>query len=140
MEAILDQARTLWEGEIVRPVPLSPLYQPPHAPTPPISKSPTPRSSLPNILQDFAGQRLAESLTYVLLTLTGIAAFLAGFSTQNIHHILYLGLGGTALTFLVVVPPWPFFNQKPLPWLPARSGAGAGLQGVEIEVDGKKVR
>lgn len=89
--------------------------------------------------QDFEGQRLAELLTYGLLTLTGIISFLVGFSSQNIHHTLYIGLGGTALTFLIVVPPWPFFNTHPLPWLPARTGSRAGLEGVSIEVDGKRV-
>lgn len=89
-------------------------------------------------LQDFEGQRLAEYLTYGLLSLAGVIAFLVGFTTQNIYQTLYIGLGGTALTFLVVVPPWPFFNQHPQPWLPPRTGRGA-LQGVGIEVDGKKV-
>jgi len=88
---------------------------------------------------DFEGQRLAEFITYALLTLTGVVAFLVGIIGQNIQQTLYIGLGGTALTFLAVVPPWPFFNQHPLPWLPARSGRKA-LQGISIEVDGKKVR
>jgi signal peptidase complex subunit 1 len=74
---------------------------------------------------------------------------LIGFSTQDIHRTLYVGLGGTALTFFIVVPPWPFFNQNPLPWLPHKVppktyGSGqrvdlSGLQGVNIEVDGKRV-
>lgn len=65
-------------------------------------------------------------------------AFLAGFFTQNIYQTLYIGLGGTALTFVAVVPPWPFFNQHSQPWLPSRSGREA-LQSISIEVDGKKV-
>jgi signal peptidase complex subunit 1 len=47
------------------------------------------------------------------------------------------------LTFLLVVPQWPFYNKKPEPWLPARvPKAGArnvDLGGVQIEVDGKRV-
>jgi len=89
-------------------------------------------------MQDFEGQRLAELLTYALLTVSGIVAFLAGFITQNIYHTLYVGLGGTTLTFLLVVPPWPYFNKNPQPWLPPRTGRGA-LQSFGIEVDGKKV-
>ncbi|KAF2766726.1 SPC12-domain-containing protein, partial [Teratosphaeria nubilosa] len=96
---------------------------------------------------DFKGQALAEVLTYVLLTLTGVVSFFAGFLTQNIHNILSIGLAGTALTFLVIVPPWPVYNSNPLPWLPARNpsavGSGTrGLQGIDvgsISVDGKKV-
>ncbi|KAI5365446.1 Putative signal peptidase complex subunit Spc1/SPCS1 [Septoria linicola] len=107
MDAILEQARTIYEGEI-----------------------------------DFEGQRLAEYITYGFLSLVGAVAFLIGFSTQNIYNTLYIGLGGTALTFLIVAPPWPYFNQKPLHWLPPRTttqGAMQGLQGIHIEVDGKKV-
>ena len=97
------------------------------------------------MLQDFEGQRLAELLTTILLSISGVIAFFAGFVTQNIFQTLYIGLGGTALTFLVVVPPWPFYNQHPLPWLPARSARATvtreavDLQGVEIEVDGKRI-
>lgn len=87
---------------------------------------------------DFHGQKLSELLTYALLSLAGVIAFLVGFVTQNIYQTLYIGLGGTALTFLVVVPPWPFYNQHPQPWLPSRTGRSA-LDGVSIEVDGKKV-
>jgi len=31
---------------------------------------------------------------------------------------VYLGLVGTAAVFLIVVPPWPFFNKNPINWLP----------------------
>ncbi|KAK5134819.1 hypothetical protein LTR08_006051 [Meristemomyces frigidus] len=103
MDQLLEQARTVYEGEI-----------------------------------DFEGQRLAELLTYALLSISGVVAFLAGFVTQDIYQTLYIGLGGTALTFLAVVPPWPFFNQHPQPWLRAKTGPGA-LQGFNIEVDGQKV-
>ncbi|KAK0291732.1 hypothetical protein LTR91_010438 [Friedmanniomyces endolithicus] len=109
MDQLLDQARSIWEGEI-----------------------------------DFEGQRLADLLTYALLSLSGAIAFLVGFSTQNIYQTLYIGLGGTALTFLAVVPPWPFYNQHPLPWLQARdTGRVAlgtlGLEGISVEVDGQRV-
>lgn len=30
-----------------------------------------------------------------------------------------MGLAGAALTFLAVVPPWPFYNKNPQLWLPA---------------------
>ncbi|KAK5119936.1 hypothetical protein LTR85_007012 [Meristemomyces frigidus] len=103
MDQLIEQARTIYEGEI-----------------------------------DFAGQRLSEFLTHALLTISGVIAFLAGFATQDIYQTLYIGLGGTALTFLVVVPPWPFYNQHPQPWLPVRTGRSA-LDGVSIEVDGKKL-
>jgi signal peptidase complex subunit 1 len=68
-------------------------------------------------------------LTYQIL------AFLVGFMTQDILLSLYIGLAGTALTFLAVVPPWPFYNKNAEDWLPARSAASR----INIDVDGEKV-
>ncbi|KAL8706760.1 MAG: hypothetical protein Q9225_007916 [Loekoesia sp. 1 TL-2023] len=84
---------------------------------------------------DFEGQKLTELFSTVILAVTGLLAFIIGFAQQNIWVTLWIGLGGTALTFLVVVPPYPIYNENPEKWLPANSGiAGAG-----IEVDGKKI-
>ncbi|KAL9052417.1 MAG: hypothetical protein Q9206_004316 [Seirophora lacunosa] len=93
---------------------------------------------------DFEGQKLAELFSTVILTVTGVRTILAsiqllafalGFWQQNIWTTLWIGLGGTALTFLVVVPPYPIYNESPENWLRPNSGvAGAG-----IEVDGKKI-
>lgn len=92
---------------------------------------------------------LIESLEYFLTCLSQFLAFVVGFITQNIHNTLWIGLGGTALTFVVCVPPWPFYNKNPVRWLPSKNasasaGAGytgaAGLEGIEITVDGKKVQ
>jgi signal peptidase complex subunit 1 len=54
-----------------------------------------------------------------------LIAFNAGYFTQNIVLAVQIGLAGTLLTSLVVVPPWPFFKKKPVKWLPAGSGFGA---------------
>ncbi|GAB7347760.1 hypothetical protein MBLNU459_g5308t2 [Dothideomycetes sp. NU459] len=109
MDALLDQARTIWEGQI-----------------------------------DFEGQRLAELMSTVLLTTTGFLAFFAGYISQNIHYTLWTLLGGSALTFVACVPPWPMFNQSPVRWLPAKTMpkgyVGAAGQGFDITVDGKKVQ
>lgn len=61
-------------------------------------------------------------------------AFVVGYSTQDIALTLWVGLAGTALAFLIVVPPWPFFNKHPLQW--AAAGGGGG---ISVQVDGKKV-
>ncbi|KAF1972228.1 SPC12-domain-containing protein [Bimuria novae-zelandiae CBS 107.79] len=85
---------------------------------------------------DFEGQRLAELSTNVLLGAAGIFAFFIGFMAQDIKLTLYIGLAGAAVTFLAVVPPWPFYNKKPEPWLPPHV-ATSGIQ--SIDVDGQKV-
>ncbi|KAI9847827.1 MAG: hypothetical protein M1837_001720 [Sclerophora amabilis] len=85
---------------------------------------------------DFEGQRLAELLITTLLAITGAVAFLVGYVLQDLHLSLYTGLAGTLLSFLVVVPPWPYFNRHPVNWL----SSGKGISGVGIEMDGKKIR
>merc|ERR1712115_244202 len=61
---------------------------------------------------DFEGQKLSEQLYMALITATGFFAFTLGFMTQNVYTALYIGLGGTALAFLVTVPHWPYFNHR----------------------------
>lgn len=84
---------------------------------------------------DFEGQRLADLLTTILLTAAGVVAFVLGIYWHDIYTSLFTGLVGTALAFLVVVPPWPFFKQNPVKWLPSQ----ASLMGSGIEVDGERV-
>jgi signal peptidase complex subunit 1 len=129
MDALLDRARDIYEGEIVSPTqPATPQINSLIVPT-----------------QDFSGQSLADFLTTFLLVATSILAVIVGFTSQDIYKTLYIGLGGTALTFLLVVPQWPFYNRKPENWLPARvqkassSARNVDLGGVQIEVDGKRV-
>ncbi|KAF1811902.1 microsomal signal peptidase 12 kDa subunit [Eremomyces bilateralis CBS 781.70] len=84
---------------------------------------------------DFEGQRLAELMQYAFLTTVGAIAFIYGYVTQNVYNSAYIGLGGTALTMLLVVPPWPFFNKHPVRWLSPHIGASP----ISISVDGKKM-
>jgi len=85
---------------------------------------------------DFEGQRLAELLATALLALVGGIALVVGFILQDIKLALWVGLGGSALTFAVVVPPWPFYNRNPVKWLPV---AGSETLSQGITVDGKLV-
>lgn len=32
-------------------------------------------------------------------------------------YTVYVGLSGTAMAFLVVVPPWPVYKRNPLSWV-----------------------
>ncbi|EPS43433.1 hypothetical protein H072_2580 [Dactylellina haptotyla CBS 200.50] len=87
---------------------------------------------------DFKGQKLAEQITTYTLSVSAILAFLIGFATQNIVYTLYVGLAGTGLTFLAVVPPWPVYNQAPVKFLSASGNKSAG--GGVIIVDGQEVK
>jgi len=67
---------------------------------------------------DFEGQKLAEFLATALLSAVGVISFIVGHIKQDIKLALAIGLIGTAFTFLLIVPPWPFFNTHPVKWLP----------------------
>lgn len=71
---------------------------------------------------DFEGQKLAETLSTALLSIVGALSFVVGYFLQDIKLAVFVALGGTALTFLAVVPPWPFYNKHPVTWLPVRGG------------------
>jgi len=86
---------------------------------------------------DFEGQKLAELLGTALLATVGAISFIVGYFLQDIKLALFIGLGGTALTFLAVVPPWPFFNKHPVKWLPVE-GSEKNSVG-SITVDGQVV-
>ncbi|KAH9903725.1 microsomal signal peptidase 12kDa subunit [Xylariomycetidae sp. FL2044] len=86
---------------------------------------------------DFEGQKLAELLATALLAISGAVSFLVGFFLQDIALALKIGLAGTAITFLVVVPPWPFFKKSPLNWLPPGGGSAVASGQQNIVVDEK---
>ncbi|PLB51804.1 putative microsomal signal peptidase Spc12, partial [Aspergillus steynii IBT 23096] len=83
---------------------------------------------------DFHGQRIAEILSTALLIFSGVIAFLVGYIHQDIHLTLWVGLAGTVITGLAVIPPWPVFNRNPERWFVPVAGIAAG-----VTVDGVKV-
>lgn len=70
-----------------------------------------------------------------IVIISQILAFVLGFVQRDIYVTLWVGLGGTALTFLIVIPPWPIYNENPEKWLPSSSS----ISGAAIEVDRKKI-
>ncbi len=67
-------------------------------------------------------------------------AFIAGYVLQDIKLAVYIALGGTALTFLAIIPPWPFFNQNPVKWLPLGGASASTSIPQTIVVDEKALR
>ncbi|KAI1495679.1 microsomal signal peptidase 12kDa subunit [Biscogniauxia marginata] len=86
---------------------------------------------------DFEGQRVADILATALLSVTGAISFLVGFFLQDIALALKIGLAGTALTFLLIVPPWPFFKRHPVQWLPVGGGPAVTSAQQNIVIDEK---
>ena len=77
----------------------------------------------------------------ILTVLFGIqaVAFLVGYVLQDIKLALFITLGGTALTFVIVTPPWPFFNRHPVKWLSIGSGTTHSTP-QNIVIDQKALR
>ncbi|OHW96347.1 microsomal signal peptidase 12kDa subunit [Colletotrichum incanum] len=74
---------------------------------------------------DFEGQKLADLLATLVLSASGVLSFIIGYLLQDIKLAVYVGLAGTVLTFLLVVPPWPFYKQHPVKWLEPGTGSGS---------------
>ncbi|XP_072955088.1 signal peptidase complex subunit 1-like isoform X2 [Typha angustifolia] len=66
---------------------------------------------------DWQGQKRAEMLMQILLVVFAIAAFVVGYTIGSFQMMLLVYAGGVALTALITVPNWPFFNRHPLKWL-----------------------
>ncbi|CAK7207813.1 hypothetical protein SEUCBS139899_010628 [Sporothrix eucalyptigena] len=89
---------------------------------------------------DFEGQRLCDTLATVLLSIVGAITFVVGYFLQDIKLSVYIALAGTALTFLVIIPPWPFYNKNPVKWLPIGGGNPNVSIPQTIVVDEKAIR
>jgi signal peptidase complex subunit 1 len=63
-------------------------------------------------------------------------AFIVGYISQDITLSLYVGLGGTAIVFLLITPAWPYFNRHPVKWIPV---ARSHMAPQGITVDGSVV-
>ncbi|TPX47046.1 hypothetical protein SeMB42_g03492 [Synchytrium endobioticum] len=72
---------------------------------------------------DFEGQRLAEQYAQIILTATGVIAFIAGFALQNLSLLMTIMLSGLVVAFAVALPPWPIYNKFPVMWLPKTAKA-----------------
>ncbi|GBB92241.1 hypothetical protein RclHR1_01990013 [Rhizophagus clarus] len=68
---------------------------------------------------DFEGQKRSELISQVGIILFAIIGFIVGFLLQNLALTFQIYAGGIFLTALFVLPPWSFYNQYPVQWLPS---------------------
>ncbi|KNC80132.1 hypothetical protein SARC_07505, partial [Sphaeroforma arctica JP610] len=61
----------------------------------------------------------------VILTASGIIAVLYGYHEQSFEKSMIVFGVGAAITFLLTLPPWPFYAKDPVKWLPADSSSQA---------------
>jgi len=79
---------------------------------------------------DFEGQKQAELLLYRLLIFFGAAGFLGGYALGSFRLMVYINAAGLALTLVLVVPNWPWYNRTPLNWLPPLSPDETAVSGT----------
>lgn len=73
---------------------------------------------------DFKGQKLAERIMHVrtvlvielqvVLVAAGIIGFIVGYITQQLSHTVYIVLGASALTAVLILIPWPYLRRDPI--------------------------
>ncbi|KAJ9059332.1 hypothetical protein DSO57_1003534 [Entomophthora muscae] len=66
---------------------------------------------------DFKGQYVSMRLFQSITIISGIISFIIGFYRQNLIELLGIYGAGIILGLLITVPPWPYLNSAPVPWL-----------------------
>ncbi|KAI0251681.1 microsomal signal peptidase [Lactifluus subvellereus] len=69
---------------------------------------------------DFEGQKLVERITHYAVIELAIFCFFIGFLFQSIKVTFGILSLGITVILVVVIPPWPMFNQHPVTWLPQK--------------------
>ncbi|KAJ9074824.1 hypothetical protein DSO57_1002668 [Entomophthora muscae] len=76
---------------------------------------------------DFKGQYVSIRLFQSITIISGIISFIIGFYRQNLIELLGIYGAGIILGLLpnyltkITVPPWPYLNSAPVPWLSSLS-------------------
>lgn len=88
---------------------------------------------------DWQGQKLAEQLMQYTLLVAALVALAAGYMTASYRLMLLIYVVGAGVTFLLVVPDWPFFNRNPLEWLDPKEADTPSIRAKEGDSLGSKV-
>ncbi|CAJ1969326.1 unnamed protein product [Cylindrotheca closterium] len=66
---------------------------------------------------DYQGQRLAELIFYWIILSFGAVGWVIGFFRQDFMVVFQFWLVGVAISVVLCVPDWPFYNRHPVKWL-----------------------
>jgi len=66
---------------------------------------------------DYQGQRLAELMFYWIILSFGAVGWIIGYFQQDFMVVFKFWLVGVAISVVLCVPDWPFFNKHPVQWL-----------------------
>lgn len=79
---------------------------------------------------DWQGQKLSEMLMQIMLLVSAVLAFVAGYVMSSFQNMLIIYAASVGVTMLTTVPDWPFFNRNPLQWLDPKE---AEIHGVRVQ-------
>lgn len=65
---------------------------------------------------DFEGQKLVDSIISILSYISIPISFLIGFSTGSVVNLVISFASFIILSWLIVLPAWPTYNQNPSNW------------------------
>mmetsp|Transcript_7352 Transcript_7352/g.12185 ORF Transcript_7352/g.12185 Transcript_7352/m.12185 type:complete len:81 (-) Transcript_7352:175-417(-) len=66
---------------------------------------------------DYEGQKLSELLFHIFILTFGGVGWVVGYFAQNFTYVFYAWAFGTAISVVLCVPDWPFYNRHPVKWL-----------------------
>lgn len=67
---------------------------------------------------DYEGQKLAEKIYKIILAVALVFSIIVSYSTQKLKHGVYILVIGLALSLLLCLPSWPFYNRHHPKWVP----------------------
>lgn len=68
------------------------------------------------VVQDYDGQRKAEYLFELIITLSSVIGFIVGYFMGMFSVTLIILAVGAIFTALLTIPPWPMYRRRPLKW------------------------
>ncbi|KAH7920345.1 microsomal signal peptidase 12 kDa subunit [Leucogyrophana mollusca] len=74
---------------------------------------------------DFHGQKIADTITRVVLIASSVIAFILGFAMRSLSVTFTIFGVSTLAVCLLVLPPWPIYNQHPVKWLPVQEDSSS---------------
>ncbi|KZP22934.1 microsomal signal peptidase [Athelia psychrophila] len=67
---------------------------------------------------DFVGQKTVDDISRIALIVITVVSFIVGFALQSLSVTFAIFGGSSLVLILLLLPPWPMFNQHPVKWLP----------------------
>uniref|UniRef100_A0A6U3TG41 Signal peptidase complex subunit 1 n=1 Tax=Octactis speculum TaxID=3111310 RepID=A0A6U3TG41_9STRA len=74
---------------------------------------------------DYDGQRLAEMMYYWITIAFGAFGWIWGYVEKDFKFTMYSWGVGVAISVVLCVPDWPWFNRNPVEWRDSITSGGS---------------